>query len=127
MQEKSLGRCKILTLPYELAPECRCCLEVFANWEELATHLKKKAKHKMRFRYKKWNELYPFDGQYSARNCPTCAKAYASIGFLDGHMDKMDHHRYAIVSRYVCDNAAYEKRAKQKYDNEAEKVEIGRG
>jgi hypothetical protein len=36
-------------------------------------------------------------------------------------MDKNNDHRYGIVPRYACDDAAWEKRAKQKYGQEARK------
>jgi hypothetical protein len=45
MLEKNLGRCKSSELPYKLVPECRSCLEVFGDWEDLATHLEKHPKH----------------------------------------------------------------------------------
>ena len=69
MLEKKLGRCKTSEMPYELVPECRSCLQVFGGWEELATHLHKQPRHKMRFRYKKWNELYRWADQRGKRKC----------------------------------------------------------
>jgi hypothetical protein len=50
--EKSLGCYKAPALPCELAPECRSCLAMFGSWDDLATHLARKPKHKMMFRRK---------------------------------------------------------------------------
>jgi hypothetical protein len=73
MLENSLRRCKVPSLPYELAPECRPRIVVFGSWDDLATHLARKPKHKMKCRRKKWIELHPMAGQGGSMKCPTCA------------------------------------------------------
>ena len=121
MREKSLGRCKNSAMPYELTPECRYCLRVFGGWEQLAMHLKNLPKHRMRFRYKKWNELYHLADRRAPRKCPTCAKSYDSLEGLYNHLYDFGHERLTIVPRYVCDNNAYERRAQQQAKRKMDK------
>lgn len=109
LMEKSLGHCKNLEMLYKLSPECRNCLQVFGKWEELATRLEKKPKHRMHFRYKKWNELNRFAELHGPRKCPTCAKAFVGIAPLEDPME--GHKRSYIVPRYPCDNKEWEKQA----------------
>ena len=121
MREKSLGRCKNSAMPYELMPECRCCLRVFGGWEQLAMHLKNQPKHKIRFRYKKWNELYHLADRCAPRKCPTCARSFHTVVGLENHMYYLGHERLSIVSRYMCDNNAYERRAQHQAQRKIDK------
>lgn len=121
MQKDSLNLCKNSAMPYELTPECRCCLQVFGGWEQLAMHLEKQPKHKVLFRYKRWNKLYHLAGRIADRKCPTCANGYHLLVRYENHMNEFWHYRPTIIPRYVCDNYAYVRRAEEQAKRKAGK------